>query len=436
MNRQVGLRVIFIAILMTSAGLIVSDYASGQSRGNFSGAVESDVVETIDTSQSSYQPENLTIISSVKVDLASASEKGALLAVTPAGRIMYEDRSYNIYDDVDPSPAGQYTVSYVSAIVLDGEDCSQFESKKCTLNFIERVNLTSGEKTRLYSAKTAQVGNSRWHDADRIDAHRFLIADIAHDRVTVVNTTTGEMEWAWNMSDEFDPESSGWDDPNDWAHVNDVELLEDGRIMVSPRNHDQVLFLSQNGTLVDNWTIGSDNDHGKLYEQHNPDYLTDGPRDSVLIADSQNNRIVEYARTDAGGWDRTWTWTDSELQWPRDADRLPNGHTLIADTSGKRVIEIDQNGELIWGVRVDGNYEAERLGTGDESQNGPTAESAGLDTTGGGSENLLPPQIRNGALYVLPGWGSVRSIVGVVLALVGIVGLTSAEAWWRLRPHF
>lgn len=170
-----------------------------------------------------------------------------------------------------------------------------------------------------------------------------------------------------------------------------------------------------------------------MYEQHNPDYLTKGQRDSVLIADSQNDRIVEYARTDDGGWERTWAWQDDELQWPRDADRLPNGHTLIADTSGKRVFEIDRDGEIVWGVRVDGNYDVERLGTGDESLGGPTAERAGLSGMNStGWTGLLPPQLRNGALYVLPGWGSMQTLAGIALALVGFVGLTGLELWTRV----
>ena len=75
--------------------------------------------------------------------------------------------------------------------------------------------------------------------------------------------------------------------------------------MISPRNHDQVLFLDPETGLQENWTLGADDDYSVMYEQHNPDYIPEshgGP--AVLIADSHNNRIGEYQRQDAG-WTRT-----------------------------------------------------------------------------------------------------------------------------------
>jgi hypothetical protein len=78
-----------------------------------------------------------------------------------------------------------------------------------------------------------------------------------------------------------------------------------------------------------------------FYEQHNPDYIPEergGP--AVLVADSENGRVVEYGRTPGNGtpvtdgtWERTWQWRDGRLQWPRDADRLPNGGWLSSSPS-------------------------------------------------------------------------------------------------------
>jgi len=96
------------------------------------------------------------------------------------------------------------------------------------------------------------------------------------------------------------------------------------------------------------------------------------------VADSENDRVVEYARED-GSWNRTWTLSGN-LTWPRDADRLPNGNTLIVDTLGNRVIEVTPTGRVVWGFYATwAPYDAERLGTGDGS-NGPTV--AELNATG------------------------------------------------------
>ncbi|ERG90009.1 MAG: hypothetical protein J07HQW1_00022, partial [Haloquadratum walsbyi J07HQW1] len=104
------------------------------------------------------------------------------------------------------------------------------------------------------------------------------------------------------------------------------------------------------------------------------------------------NRIVEYQRVN-NTWLRTWTWGEGLLSWPRDADRLPNGNTLITDSNGGRVIEVNKQGNIVWSVEMTTPYEAERLGTGDESSGGQSADTLGLESqnslTAGisGSEN-------------------------------------------------
>lgn len=152
--------------------------------------------------------------------------------------------------------------------------------------------------------------------------------------------------------------------PGDWTYLNDVEALPDGRLMVSLRNHDQVVFLDPDSGLQENWTLGADDDHTILHEQHNPDYVSapgggpesgDGP--AVLVADSETNRIVEYEWTAEGDWTQTWEWSDRVMRWPRDADRLPNGHTMVVDSNSGRVFELDGKNEIVWQVQMKGAYD-------------------------------------------------------------------------------
>jgi hypothetical protein len=128
------------------------------------------------------------------------------------------------------------------------------------------------------------------------------------------------------------------------------------------------------------------------------------------------------------------------MTWVRDADRLPNGHTLLADSNGDRVLEIDENGTVVWSIDMGFPYEAERLGTGDESTGGPSAASISLpsrepDATNrsatGEVASWAPQSIVNGVAYLLPGW------VGSIEILAALVLVVTLPVWgvveWRRR---
>ena len=138
------------------------------------------------------------------------------------------------------------------------------------------------------------------------------------------------------------------------------------------------------------------------------------------------------------------------MQWPRDADRLPNGHTLIADTNADRIVEVAPNGSVVWEVSFPGPYDVERLSTPDESGGGPAATAAGLSsrsaTGGAGAADesrspslvtrarsfvgaVVPSYLVNSALYVLPAWMNALT----VLALLAFAGLLAVWAVLELR---
>ncbi|QLH80290.1 arylsulfotransferase (asst) [Halosimplex pelagicum] len=358
-----------------------------------------------------------------------------LVAFARDGGIYYHENDHTRYWDVDPVAGTNSTVEFVYADHLDADEC---DGSVCTRNGVERVNLTTGESTDVFSRVTPGKHSTRWHDIDRIDEERLLVADIDRDRVFVVNTTTGLITWEWGAQAAFDVDSGG-PFPKDWTHLNDVEHVEiEGRdaAMVSLRNHDQVAFVDFERGLMENWTLGADGDHDTLYEQHNPDYIPPergGP--ALLVADSENGRVVEYQRED-GTWNRSWTWSDARMQWPRDADRLPNGHTLITDSNGDRVFEVDRSGEVVWTATIGFPYEAERLGSGEESAGGESAAALALPShepdpanrsVSGAVMAALPPSIENGVAYVFPRW------VGVVEGVAIVALLVAVPLWARLE---
>jgi hypothetical protein len=222
------------------------------------------------------------------------------------------------------------------------------------------------------------------HDIDRLDEHRLLVAnmrqynesaDRSDDRLLVYNRTSDEVTWEWSFREHYPADTDGGM-KEDWTHVNDVDVIDEHRILASPRNFDQVIVVNRTTGDIE-MRLGSDGNHDVLDEQHNPDFLVgeDGTP-TVLVADSENNRVVEYARVD-GEWRRTWEVGTGQLNWPRDADRLPNGNTLITDTLNHRVIEVTPRGRIVWEYYSTwGPYDAERVVHGDGSS-GPTIREMG-----------------------------------------------------------
>ena len=452
-----AVRLFFAAIVGLSALVVVVGYADGHSTEILRADGSADATPSSERAVGAW--ENVTVVATDSNSWLGEKSEGPraraeLIALTPKGDVVYYNDTHTRYWDVDPVPGTEATVEYGYADHLNGSQCpTEWDVEKrgvsradwnrylgawsdvdaCTRNGYERVDLTTGEVTPVWSRVTPGKPGTRYHDIDRLNETHLVVADIYLDRVYVVDVESDRTEWVWNASDAL-PTDRGGPYPKDWSHVNDVEVLDDGRFMVSGRNHDQVLFLDQTGVIPE-WTLGEDDNHTILAEQHNPDYIppeNGGP--AVLVADSVNDRLVEYQRVD-GEWTRSWSWRDEQMQWPRDADRLPNGHTLVTDSNSNRVFEIDRNGDVVWSVDVSFPYEAERLGTGDESAGGPSAHQKLQSVERSGfwveAKRLLPGKYLNAVMYVLPPWLALPELFALAV-LVGVGALwAGVEVRWR-----
>nr|WP_277410200.1 aryl-sulfate sulfotransferase [Natrinema longum] len=434
------LRIAFVAIVLVSAAVVVS-----ASSGGISTASKEAVPNAPET-------DNHTVVT-------ESGRAGTITAYEPDGDVLYYNNTRTKYFDVDPVEDDPLTVEYTATdtIHTEGPACSD---PPCARNVIERADLETGEVEVLYERYDYKETAGEWHDADRINESHVVVADIVADQVFVVNTETEVVEWLWDAQSDF-PVEEGGPYPEDWAHVNDVEYIDEGElegtIMASLRNQDQVVFLDREEGLLEDWTLGAENEYDVQYEQHNPDYIPEsegGP--AVVVADSENGRVQEFQRED-GEWNRTWEWEDDRIQWPRDADRLPNGNTLITDTHGNRVMEVNATGDIVWEVGSTLPYEAERLETGPESEGGQSAAALGLesrteaDTGGGGDsggggfdidplgflgdliESVLPHRIYNGLLFATPVWMGQSEFAAIGIALVSGLTWLTMEIRWQLR---
>jgi len=307
------------------------------------------------------EPANGTTIISIQgfhfQGMANENKPARLVAVGPRGDVQWVHNGSGFdatwFYDVDPLDNGHLLVTATA----EGE----------TLVY----ELDPDTQERVW---TERLPIQDTHDVDLINGDQLLVANMRedgkNDRVFVYNTTTDETVWEWHF-DEHYPESVGGSS-GDWTHVNDVDKIGDGEYLVSPRNFDQVIVVNRSTDEID-MQLGSDGDHDTLYEQHNPMYLeSENGTPTVLVADSENDRIVEYARDGGDGWTRTWNVGTDGLSWPRDADRLPDGDTLVVDTMNQRVFEMTPEGEVVWEFHAPwAPYDVERVHLGDEP-GGPT----------------------------------------------------------------
>jgi len=299
-----------------------------------------------------------------------------------------------------------------------------------------------------YSFPVRNSKNSEVHAVQELPSGEFLLTDMDAERIFTVNRQ-GQTTWQWNASSFYHPPP----DPTrrDWLHINDVDVIGPGRYLVSVRNANQLLVIQRGKGVVE--VINKDRSNANdasckqpgqlvpnasgdvrcgnpkiLNHQHNPQWLDSG---AVLVADSDNNRVVELHRAPNGTWHVAWTVTTVggvPLDWPRDADRLANGHTLITDTLNRRIVEIDASGHVVWSYQTALiPYEADRLPAG-ETVGAPRADAnTSHPTTPTGSVPVLSDVlVLLRAIYPgIPFWfGEVQlvlSFVAVGLVVAGVV---------------
>jgi len=289
--------------------------------------------------------------------------------------------------------------------------------------------------------------NHEVHDAELLPNGNVAIADMGRERVFVVNRETKQITWTWNASSYYQPPEEGVR-YTDWLHINDVDYLGDGQFMVSVRNANQILIVERGTGVVE--VINEDRSDANdgvcrgpqdrqmtvpdptcgspelMDHQHNPQWLGDG---HVLVADSENDRVIELVHED-GEWEIGWTDHGANgirYDWPRDADRLPNGNTLITDTRNARLVEVNEAGDVVWAAKAPQNvYEADR---GREYE-----ANLSVYTTSGDSAPMNQP-IRLVALIhggvqetvALPDWFGEWQFLGL---LVGVVGSWVGMVLW------
>ena len=210
------------------------------------------------------------------------------------------------------------------------------------------------------------------------------------DGIREISQDTGETVWEWRAGEHI---STGDHCPvcirdtsarlnhfaHDWLHSNALIFEEaEQAVYLNVRNLNRLVKIDYpSGDVI--WSMGDDGEFGEgLWSHgHDPQLLANG---NILIFDNGNHKEpVEYSRAVEIAFDPSAAWAEAVWEWSDtppfydcgmgDANRLPNGNTLITNAFGGRIIEVTGDGEVAWEMRLDGAgtqeisriYKAERL---------------------------------------------------------------------------
>jgi len=393
-------------------------------------------------------PENATLVG-VQSYGGFTQDNGEILVVHRGAVVwQYAPEDSRVFD-VEYLGDGRILASiatrHVPADCPDEYAESGFRSGECVENRVVEIDYGTKEVVWEYSWYDHFIDWHEVHDADRLDNGDTAIIDMGNDRAFTV-ARDGEVTWSWSAVENLGVGSEFYEtyggpqqgySEDDWTHMNDIDRLENGNFQLSIRNFDVLVEVDPDSDdVVD--VIGEPretSDDPILHEQHNPHRLES--QGTVLVANSEGDEVIEVdTETESVVW--RFTGDRQPLRWPRDADRLPNGHTLITDSLGFRVLEIDREGEVVWeygitdGTRFGLPYEADRIGVSEETdgnvsgrelENNTNAESDRLDTVRGYVDLYLPAWVGPSERLVL-GVGLLTSLAVCVDLLAAAVGYT------------
>ena len=181
-------------------------------------------------------------------------------------------------------------------------------------------------------------------------------------------TPSGKVVWEWVAHEHLKPEEDIGClvcPRSEWTHLNSVEVLEDGNILVSLMKTNTIAIIDkEKGNLK--WKWGP----GELAHQHSSTMLGNG---NILVFDNGfhpygfpwgYSRVIEVdPKTNSmvwvyGGGAETTEFYSATMS---SCQRLPNRNTLICEGNTGRIFEVDLKGKLVW--EFSNNLPSVRMGS-------------------------------------------------------------------------
>ncbi|MBI2900966.1 MAG: aryl-sulfate sulfotransferase [Planctomycetes bacterium] len=232
-----------------------------------------------------------------------------------------------------------------------------------------------------FSFLTAEIS----HDADRLANGNTLFV-YGHDDVEGVNTQVTEVDslgnvvWSWRAWEhaEFDSFSGTFN--GGWVHANAVQRLPNGNTLISLRNFQMTVTVDHTpaGNVVEifDWDAAG---YGVCYP-HEPEFIPGTPPHVLVALQNESSFQAVEIEWPSGTvvWTYAWDGPLSSFMPTRDADRLPNGNTLLQSlvtidgVKDSVIVEVTPSGEIVWQMRLVGYaengtpgfiYKAQRVGS-------------------------------------------------------------------------
>src|SRR5262245_3659616 len=265
--------------------------------------------------------------------------------LTPQGRLFYNGKI------PDPTHLGQAAFKGGAALEVDWSGKVLFEVKESGHHH-DGIRLRNGNIllvcARILSDEIARrVRGGR--PGSEFDGGK-MYADYL-----VEMTTDGKVVWEWRAWDHLDPVEDaitfGMDGRDEWTHANGVSEMPDGNLLLSFRQISTVVMINRRTGAV-YWKLGSP----PLSGQHAPVLLENG---NVLLFDNGPHRLDEslpYSRileVEPATKKIVWKYQEATVTGfysPRvaNAQRLPNGNTLICEGVFGRMFEVTGDGTVVW----------------------------------------------------------------------------------------
>ncbi len=136
-----------------------------------------------------------------------------------------------------------------------------------------------------------------------------------------------------------------------------VQLLDNGNILIldagNPATNmfSKIIEVDSRGSLI--WAYVN----GGLRFAHSAEKLTNG---NILITNTNLDQVIEINQ------DGEIVWScPGSFDYPNDANRLSNGNTLITDRDNDRVVEVTSDGTIVWEYnQLEGPHNSDRLSNG------------------------------------------------------------------------
>jgi hypothetical protein len=209
--------------------------------------------------------------------------------------------------------------------------------------------------------------------AIQLPSRNIMIVDQGNARVIEVHRFTKDIVWSYGPS-------SG---PGALNNPNSAELLSNGHVLIADENNNRVIEITRSGHIV--WQYGSGIPTVTTPVQFAA-FASRLPNGDTLITDSGHSRIVEVTK----GKDVVSQYFTNRVAMsnasplPTNAVRLKNGNTAIADQFNHRAIIVNGEHRLIEQVG-----ETNVPGNGFDQLDGPYTAFVIGDYTG----QTPPPQL-------------------------------------------